>query len=765
MAVPRSLKGRFSADRLFAPESVAVCGGYTRDGARVLANLRAGGFAGRIMAVGGEGADVYASIAAMPEAPDLAVLACAPDEGAAALRALAMRGTRAAIAITQIRDLDALTQETGVRVLGPSSFGLAVPRLGLNASVCHIPVPVGRVALLTQSASLARAVVDWAAPNGVGFSHISGVGGNVDLGFAVGLDWLSRDPDTRLILLDIRRVRARRAFISAARAASRLRPVVAIRPGGQLLDPTGRADAVFEAALSRAGVFVVKHLDELFAAAETLSRSRPARGDALAIVTNAIGPGRLAADAALSAGIKLAILPQAAQSALAASLPADLVYGLVYAGANENSQVAEIAAMLGAVREVGGVLVLLAPTGPEDAASAEAVIAAASIGTLPVLTCIMGETTGAPLRRRLAEAGLPAFATPEQAVQAFSHLLRDRHAKIAARELPGRRTLEMAPDHATVAAVIAAARAMGRDALSVAETQAILGAYGIASGAGQPGERASVRVHDDPTFGPAIGLALPGGKPRYGLPPLNLKLALDLAGSVGLHGGPADAAAAVLVRVSQLLVDEPGIGLLGLDPVWLGGAGAVCADAAIWLRAADEPAELAISPYPEHLAEQWESKGQVFTVRPIRPEDAEAHAAMVRRVPAEDMRYRFFTAMREVAPEQMARLTQIDYEREMAFIAVRARDQATVGVSRLVREMGTGRGEFAIVVEPSAKGLGLAQHLMQRLIDWGCSVGLTEIVGTVLADNHPMIGFVRHLGFSVRHVPDEADVVEAVLEV
>jgi acetyltransferase len=78
--------------------------------------------------------------------------------------------------------------------------------------------------------------------------------------------------------------------------------------------------------------------------------------------------------------------------------------------------------------------------------------------------------------------------------------------------------------------------------------------------------------------------------------------------------------------------------------------------------------------------------------------------------------------------------------------------------------MGTARGEFAIVVEPDAKGLGLAQHLMRRLIDWGRSVGLTEIVGTVLADNHPMIGFVRHLGFAVRHVPDEADVVEAVLE-
>jgi acyl-CoA synthetase (NDP forming)/RimJ/RimL family protein N-acetyltransferase len=764
MSVPRSLKGRFSADRLYAPASVAICGGDTREGARVRANMREAGFKGRIMAVGGDGPDSFASVARLPEPPDLAVLACPPEEGAAALRALGRLGTRAGVAITQIPDLTALAQETGVRLLGGSSFGIAVPRLGLNASVSHIAVPPGRLALLTQSASMARAVLDWAGPNGVGFSHISGVGGNADLGFGVGLDWLSRDPDTGLILLDIRRVKGRRAFISAARAASRLRPVVAIRPGGYLIDPTGEADAVFEAALSRAGVFVVKQFEELLAAAETLSRSKPARGDGLAIVTNAIGPGRLAADAALAAGVKLAVLPAEARSVLAASLPADLVYGLVYAGSSAGTQVAELAAMLGAVKSVGGVLVILAPTGPEDAAAVEAVVAASQIGNLPVLTCVMGETTGAGLRRRLAAAGLPAFATPEQAVQAFGHLLRDRHARIAARELPGSKLLEVAPDHHAVHTVIRAARADERDALTLEETQTVLAAYGIQTGEVHDRERVSVRVHDDPTFGPVIGLAQPGGKTRFGLPPLNLKLAGDLAHAAGLAGGACESAAQLLVRISQLLVDEGAISLVGLDPVWLWEGGAVYGDAAIWLRRPGYASALAIPPYPEHLQEHWKSQGQRFIIRPIRPEDAEAHAAMIRRVPPEDMRYRFFTAMREVSPEQMARLTQIDYEREMAFIAVRESDCATVGVSRLVREMGTPRGEFAIVVEPSAKGLGLAQHLMKRLIDWGRSVGLAEIVGTVLADNHPMLGFVRRLGFAVHGVPDEPDVVEVVLE-
>jgi acetyltransferase len=709
-------------------------------------------------------AQSFGSIADLPEVPDLAVLACGEAEAGPYLMALGRRGTKAAVAISNIPNLAKLAAAAGVRALGPNAFGIAVPRLGLNATLSHMRIPAGRVAVMTQSAALARTVVDWAGPNGVGFSHIIGVGGNTDLGFGLGLDWLARDPSTGLILLDIRRVRGRRAFISAARAASRLRPVVAIRPGGRLLDPTGQSDEVFAAALNRAGVFVVRHLEEFLAAAETLSRSKPARGEAVAIVTNAIGPGRLAADAALEAGIKLAILPAESQSALAASLPADLVYGLVYAGSAGSTQVAELAAVLSAVPEVGGVLVLLAPTGKGDDTAIAAVIAAAATAKLPVLTCVMGETTGAAHRRRLAEAGLPAFATPEQAVQAFGHLLRDRRARLAARELPGSKVLAVAPDHAAVASILAGARAAGRVALTRAESETALSAYGIAFGTAPDGAvRAALRVHEDAVFGPALSLTVGGGRPVYELPPLNLPLAQALARRAGLADPAAAAAAQTLVRISQLLVDEPGLGLLGLDPLWLGAAGAVASDAAIWLRAAGEMAVLAIPPYPEQLSETWVSRGQAFTVRPIRPEDAAAHADFVKRVPPEDVRFRFFTSMKEISPEQMTRLTQIDYEREMAFIAVRATDGATVGVARLVREIGEPSGEFAILVEPAVKGLGLASHLMERLIAWARDSGVVEITGMVLAENHAMLGFVRHLGFNVKRVPDEPDIIEAVL--
>lgn len=745
------------------PETVAVLGAGTTQGQRLLANLHAEPFKGEIWPI-----ERPHQVADLPGVPDVALIASSDDRARADLAALGAKGGRAAILLTQIQDLGEIAKAAGVRVFGPSSFGLAVPRLGLNASMSHMPVPRGHIALVTQSASLARAVVDWAGPNGVGFSHVVGIGGNADYGFGAVLDFLSRDPETRLILLDIRRVRDRRIFISAARAASRLRPVVALRPGGLLLDASGRSDAVFAAALNRAGVFVVQQMEAFLAAAETLSRARPLRGESLAVITNAIGLGRLAADAALRAGIKLAILPPEAQQTLTASLPADLTLGLIYAGSAAPTDVASIAAMVSAVPQVGGVLVLLAPTGAEDTAAVQSVIAAAQTATLPVLTCVMGETSGAAHRRLIATSGLPVFATPEQAVQGFGHLLRDRAARRAARELPPGRTLEVAPDHAAAEAILFPLRAQARLVLTGAEAMALLAAYGLAAHTSAPGAPppASIRMLDDPTFGPAIAFtASPDAVPAYDLPPLNLPLAQSLVQRAGLRD-PTQAAAAAdaLVRISQLLVDMPQIAAIGIDQLALADGTPRIANAAIWLRPDGELAILAIPPYPEQLEERWTSSGQDFIIRPIRPEDAAAHTALIARIPPEDLRYRFFSAIRQVAPEQMARLTQIDYDREMAFIAVRCSDQATVGVSRLVSEAAGDAGEFAILVEPACKGLGLARHLMDRLIDWARTRGIPEITGQVLADNHPMIGFVRHLGFAVRRVPGESDVVEAVLD-
>jgi acetyltransferase len=289
-----------------------------------------------------------------------------------------------------------------------------------------------------------------------------------------------------------------------------------------------------------------------------------------------------------------------------------------------------------------------------------------------------------------------------------------------------------------------------------------------------------IRVGEDAVFGPTIAFGAGGSAAEIlhdvaiDLPPLNLTLAHALIGrsrvaaTLGqLHDFPAanrEAIAETLVRISQLVVDFPEIAALDLNPLFVDARGVLAADAWIRLRGADEgPARLAIPPYPVELISHVETKGERFTLRPIRPEDAERHGAFFRRLSPQDIRYRFFSAMREMSAEQMARLTQVDYEREMAFLAVREATGETVGVARLVGEVGRGEGEFAVIVEPDMKGRGLARALMQKLIDWGATQGMTEIVGQVLADNQPMLAFVRGLGFTVRRVPGESDIVEARL--
>lgn len=674
MTVPRlSAAGRFDPARLFRPSSIAVVGA---NGAEIAAHLAMGAFTGRV--------DIVARTDDLSAPPDLAVIATPPTEIVATMEALAAKGCFAAIVPGPAEDLTEATRRTGVRVLGPHSFGLAVPGIGLNASRAHIPIPKGRLALVSHSIGLTRATIDWAGPNGVGFSAIVGIGGNADVGYGMALDWLAQDSATGAILLEIGRIRDRRAFLSAARAAARYRPVVAFRSGPLPPDPDGTAAHVFEAALRRAGVLGVGGMDDMLAAAETLSRARPAQGEALTVRAADPAAEGLARDAAVR-------------------------YGLAVSDTDP-----------------GGILLVHTPGEPIDIA---ALAAQARATHVPILVCAMGQTTGGPLRGMLAAAGLPTFVSPEQAVLGFLHLVRDRRNRAAARELPGSAVLPLAPDRDTA-----------RRALVAGNARAAFAAYGIATTTDTP-----IAVFDDPTFGPAIAL---GPCRAIDLPPLNLTLAHSLIARAGL---PDTATLAeTLVRVSQLAVDFPAIATLDT------------ALPSATLRGSDDvPARLAIAPYPSELVETWDAKGQRLIVRPIRPEDAETHAAFFKRLSPTDVRYRFFSAIHELSPERMARLTQIDYDREMAFIAVRDATGETIAVARLVGDTEGRCGEFAIVVQADAKGLGLASHLMHRLIAWARDRELSEIVGQILSDNIPMLAFVRRLGFHLHRLPDDPEVMEA----
>ena len=167
--------------------------------------------------------------------------------------------------------------------------------------------------------------------------------------------------------------------------------------------------------------------------------------------------------------------------------------------------------------------------------------------------------------------------------------------------------------------------------------------------------------------------------------------------------------------------------------------------------------------YPLELLEYWETDVEPLTIRPICPEDAGKLDALFHRMTPEDVRHRFFAAIRELSPEQLAKFTRLDYEKDMAFVAVRDSTGEIVGVARLARENDPAIGEFAVEVQPDVKGHGVATHLMHRLLDWARQHGVKEVVGEIMADNEAMLDLARYLGFALHYSHDDPTIIEAHL--
>ncbi|HNL23122.1 MAG TPA: CoA-binding protein [Pseudomonadales bacterium] len=339
-------------DALFKPRSIALIGASNEAAkvGRVIAdNLFNGGFSGPIMPVNPHhpvvrGVISYADVASLPHTPDLAVVATPAATIPALAAELAARGTRALVVIStgfggaagspgaQLKQalLDAARPHC-MRIVGPNCLGLLVPGSGLNASFAHMNARPGRLAFLTQSGAIVTSLLDWAAVRGIGFSHLVSLGEMADVDFGDLLDYLANDPDTDAILLYIEAVTAPRKFISAARAAARLKPLIVVKGGRHAEGARAAAshtgamagdDAVYEAIFRRTGMLRVDDLEALFGAAEIVAMSPRITGDRLAILTNGGGMGVLATDALMDAGGTLAELAPATLAALDQLLPA-----------------------------------------------------------------------------------------------------------------------------------------------------------------------------------------------------------------------------------------------------------------------------------------------------------------------------------------------------------------------------------------------------------------------------------------------------------
>ncbi len=382
--------------RLFEPRSIALFGADKDPRSipyLVAGNLFHAGFRGPIIPVHEtfqaiRGALVCRSVEDLPVVPDLAVITSAPDTVPGLIDRLGAKGARAAVVLSPEFDragegegrrlrqamLEA-AQPHSLRIMGPACLGVLAPRHGLNASYAHVGAEPGDLAFVAQSASITGLLLDWAVPRAIGFSLVASLGDMADVDFGDMLDYLALDYRTRAVLLYVESISDARKFMSAARTVSRIKPVIVFKAGAAnggvtAMDDGGAvaAGAVHEAAFRRAGMLPVDTINELIAAARTLSRGTRAAGDRLAIVCNGRGIGTMAADIVRRYGGRLSRLSDATRTKLDTTLPkawAGRNPVNVFADADGERYQAVVDVLMGEP-EADGVLVLHGPSAVSD---------------------------------------------------------------------------------------------------------------------------------------------------------------------------------------------------------------------------------------------------------------------------------------------------------------------------------------------------------------------------------------------------------------
>lgn len=879
------------------PGSVSVFGASKRLGSVgrvVIENIVQGGFAGEIWPVNPKYREIadlacYHHAHDLPDAPDLSVIVTPPDTVPTIIRELGQKGGKAAVVITA-----GLNAENGLRqamldaarpnlfrIIGPNTLGLMVPALKLNASFSHKPAQSGGIALLSQSGAIVTSLVDWALDNNVGFSQVVSLGDMADVDVGDYLDMLAGDAATHAILMYLETIPNPRKFMSAARAAARLKPVVAIKSGRH--EQAARAasthtgalaggDDAVSAALARAGILRVGGLMELFDAAETLAHFVPLQRSRVGIVTNGGGAGVLVVDEIADRKGELTDLSSTTVEKLSACLPATWSHANPVDITGDASPARYTAAINAVAQDSGtdALLVLNCPTGLASATDAAAAVAAMTnrgqINGKPLLTCWLGGHTAKDGRAILQDAGVASFESPAEAARAISYLSDWSRAQNALMRVPASRSEDVAGDRDRALAVFRHAAGQGRRMLTEVEAKAVIAAYGIpvpeivlakspaevaliatrmltgsakvvvklvskdishksdvggvvvdldtASTAEAAAEAIGRRVREhmpdatidgfavqpmitrkqahelilgmsrDPVFGPIILFGMGGvavellNDTAVALPPLDDVLASDLidqtrAGRL-LAGfrdrNPADRRAllAALNALSQLVVDFRCIAAMDINPLLADADGAIALDVRIEIDPdkVEDPSpnrDLVIRPYPSGWDRDFSTDGHRFSIRPIKPTDIRLYPEFFAKVSLEDIRFRFLGSRKNFPDQTLKRLTQLDYDREMAFLAIDADSGELAGISRISCDPDHIVAEYGLLVRTDLQGKGLGWQLLQQIIDYAHADGIARIEGFILNENRKMLGMCKELGFDITHLAHEPGISIATL--
>lgn len=499
-------------NKIFHPQRVAVIGASdtpTSVGYTVLRNLVGSGFPGVVYPVNAkreavQGIHAYKDVQSLPHAPDLAVI-CTPGRTVPGLiRDLGEVGTRGVVVISagfreigeEGRKLEAqILQEQakfpGMRIVGPNCLGIIVPGLSLNASFAAETPPKGHIGFISQSGALCTSVLDWAIDQGIGFSYFVSVGNMLDVTIADLIDYFGSQTETQSIILYIESITEAREFMSAARAFARSKPIVAYKAGrfaesaAAAASHTGAmagVDAVYEAAFQRAGIERIFQIEDMFDCAELLARQQPPKGDRLAIVTNAGGPGVMTTDALIARDGHLASLSEESIQKLNEFLPPFWSHNnpVDVLGDAPPERYAKALDVVLNDPEVDAVLVILTPQAMTDSTgTARAVGEIARKHRKPVLAAWMGGHTVAEGMQVLNDFGIPSYTTPEKAVRAFMHLVSYARNLTLLHETPRDIPVSFSFDRQRLRGVFESLLTEGAEILTESVSKAFLEAYGI----------------------------------------------------------------------------------------------------------------------------------------------------------------------------------------------------------------------------------------------------------------------------------------------
>src|SRR5581483_3298480 len=497
---------------MFAPHAVAVVGASERQGSvgrAVLWSLVSSPFGGTVYPVSEKrtsvlGIKAYPQIAQIPERIDLAVIVTPATTVPNIVRECADAGVRAIIVISagfkergpqgealERQILEAL-RGTGIRLLGPNCLGIMNPISGLNATFAPHMARPGNVAFISQSGALCTAVLDWCQKEMVGFSTFVSVGSMLDVGWGDLIDYLGNDPRTHSIVMYMESVGDARSFLSAAREVTLNKPVIVIKAGRTqaaahaAASHTGSltgSDEVLEAAFRRCGVLRVSTIGELFYMAEVLAKQPRPRGPRLAIITNAGGPGVLAADSVITNNGTLAQLSAGSLEQLNALLPPHWSRNnpVDILGDALPETYAKVVDIVVNDPNVDGLLAILCPQGmSEPTQTAERVKAFAQTIGKPVIASWMGGPEMSAGIDILHRSGIPTYPFPDTAAKIFCYMWRYSYNLRGLYETP----VQPAPsDHGldcgNAEHLIRCVRDAGRTILTEVESKELLKIYGI----------------------------------------------------------------------------------------------------------------------------------------------------------------------------------------------------------------------------------------------------------------------------------------------